>query len=330
MSTPVAGSLATTPLFVAAGDIAVWWNDPGGTWESIPLGSGPAGPQGVPGPTGPAGPTGATGATGPTGAAGAASTVPGPAGPTGPTGSTGLQGPQGVAGPTGATGAQGAAGSANMTGMVAGQIPIAATATSVTSSVATLAASFMPAHTGDVTSPAGSTVNTLPTVNANVGTFQGLTVNAKGQVVSAANQNYAPLASPVFTGNVATSGQIDSQGASAALVFEDRGAVGSPWNWYSSAGAARLYNGQDRITVFNGLVVGAPTGGRQGRRHHQRRSGLRQQRAADIGRPPSSRTSSRCRHVLASSRRSSRGASGLPPMPLSSGGFSPRMCERRE
>jgi hypothetical protein len=122
----------------------------------------------------------------------------------------------------------------------------------------------MPAHTGDVISPAGSTVNTLPTVNANVGTFQGLTVNAKGQVVSAANQNYAPLASPIFTGNVATTGQIDSQGASAALVFEDRGAVGSPWNWYSSAGAARLYNGQDRITVFNGLVVGAPTGGDKG------------------------------------------------------------------
>jgi hypothetical protein len=51
-----------------------------------------------------------------------------------------------------------------MTGMVAGQLPIAATATSVTSSVATLAASFMPAYTGDVSSPAGSTVNTLATV----------------------------------------------------------------------------------------------------------------------------------------------------------------------
>jgi hypothetical protein len=75
-----------------------------------------------------------------------------------------------------------------MTGMVAGQIPIAASATSVTSSTATLAASFMPAHTGDVTSPAGSTVNTLATVNSNVGTFQGLTVNGKGLVTAAASQ----------------------------------------------------------------------------------------------------------------------------------------------
>jgi uncharacterized protein YkvS len=75
-----------------------------------------------------------------------------------------------------------------MSGMVAGQLPIAASATSVTSSVATLAASFMPAYSGDVTSPAGSTVNTLPNVNANVGSFQGLTVNAKGQITAAASQ----------------------------------------------------------------------------------------------------------------------------------------------
>jgi hypothetical protein len=61
--------------------------------------------------------------------------------------------------------------------MVAGQIPIAATATSVTSSVATLVASFMPAYTGDVTSPAGSTVNTLAT---------GAVTYAKQQNVTAA------------------------------------------------------------------------------------------------------------------------------------------------
>ncbi len=49
----------------------------------------------------------------------------------------------------------------------------------------TLQAAQEPAHTGDVTSPAGSTVNTLPNVNANVGTFQGIAVNAKGQVTAA-------------------------------------------------------------------------------------------------------------------------------------------------
>src|SRR5215469_1981323 len=40
----------------------------------------------------------------------------------------------------------------------------------------------------------------LPNINPNVGTFQGITVNAKGQVTGAVNQNYAPLASPALTG----------------------------------------------------------------------------------------------------------------------------------
>jgi hypothetical protein len=55
---------------------------------------------------------------------------------------------------------------------------------------------------GDI-SGSGTTAitTTLPTVNANVGTFQGITVNGKGLVTGAVNQNYAPLASPVFTGN---------------------------------------------------------------------------------------------------------------------------------
>jgi hypothetical protein len=90
--------------------------------------------------------------------------------------------------------------------MTAGQLAVAATATTVTSSVlygtsgnsavvqtnasGNLLASVMPAYTGDVTSPAGSGVNTLATVNGNVGTFQGLTVNAKGLVTAAANQGY--------------------------------------------------------------------------------------------------------------------------------------------
>jgi collagen type VII alpha len=239
VSTPVAGALATVPLHVAAGDIAVWWNDPGSTWESIPLGSGPAGPQGVPGPagaagaTGPAGATGSTGATGvpgPTGATGATG-AQGPAGATGATGATGIgatgatgatgasgasgatgatgatgstgatgatgatggtgstgaTGPTGAAstvpgptGPPGATGATGPAGSANMSGMVAGQIPIAATATSVTSSGNL---------SGDVTSNA-TLVTTLATVNANVGTWNNVTVNGKGQVTAGSNVAY--------------------------------------------------------------------------------------------------------------------------------------------
>ena len=54
---------------------------------------------------------------------------------------------------------------------------------------------------GDLTgSGATAIAATLATVNSNVGTFQGLTLDAKGRVTAAANQAYAPLASPVFTG----------------------------------------------------------------------------------------------------------------------------------
>jgi hypothetical protein len=54
---------------------------------------------------------------------------------------------------------------------------------------------------GDISGAGAATITTtLATVNSNVGTFQGLTVNAKGLVTAAANQNYAPLASPAFTG----------------------------------------------------------------------------------------------------------------------------------
>jgi hypothetical protein len=55
---------------------------------------------------------------------------------------------------------------------------------------------------GDITGSGSTTIaTTLATVNSNVGTFQGLTVNAKGLVTAAVNMSYAPLASPTFTGN---------------------------------------------------------------------------------------------------------------------------------
>jgi len=117
-----------------------------------------------------------------------ATNMPGPAGPTGATG------------PAGPTGATGPAGSANMSGMTAGQIPIAASASTVTSSGNL---------SGDVTTT-GSLATTLATVNPNVGTFQGLVLDGKGRVTAASNQGYlttataastyAPLASPIFTG----------------------------------------------------------------------------------------------------------------------------------
>lgn len=46
-------------------------------------------------------------------------------------------------------------------------------------------------HTGDAT---GATALTLATVNSNVGTYQGMAVNAKGLVTAASNLNYRPMA----------------------------------------------------------------------------------------------------------------------------------------
>jgi len=60
----------------------------------------------------------------------------------------------------------------------------------------TIAAARMPAFTGDITTSAGSVATTLATVNSNVGTFAStaaktpsLTVNAKGLVTAATEQN---------------------------------------------------------------------------------------------------------------------------------------------
>src|SRR5262245_53607656 len=76
---------------------------------------------------------------------------------------------------------------------------------------------------GDVSgSGATAITTTLATVNSNVGTFQGLTVNAKGLVTAASNQNYAPLASPSFSGvpttPTASPGDSTNQIASTAFV----------------------------------------------------------------------------------------------------------------
>ena len=74
----------------------------------------------------------------------------------------------------------------------------------------TLAAARHPALTGDVTCAAGTVATTLATVNANVGTFQGITVNAKGLVTAAVAQGY-------LTGNqtVTLTGDVTGSGATA-------------------------------------------------------------------------------------------------------------------
>lgn len=47
-----------------------------------------------------------------------------------------------------------------------------------------------PAYTGDITKPANSTTLTLPNINASIGTFNNITINAKGQATGGSNINY--------------------------------------------------------------------------------------------------------------------------------------------
>lgn len=119
--------------------------------------------------------------------------------------------------------------SSGISGMAAGQIPVAATATTITSSVpygttgnntilqtgatGTLAVATMPAYTGDVASPAGSTVNTLATVNSNIGTWNNVTINGKGLATAGSNVAY-------LTGNqtITLSGDVSGSGTTAIPV----------------------------------------------------------------------------------------------------------------
>jgi hypothetical protein len=65
--------------------------------------------------------------------------------------------------------------------------------------------------TGDITGAGTSAIaTTLATVNSNVGTFQGLTVNGKGLVTAAVNQNYL-----IANQTITISGDISGSGATA-------------------------------------------------------------------------------------------------------------------
>lgn len=168
-------------------------------------------------------------------------------------------------------GTGGTGGTSGLSGMTAGQLPVAATATTVTSSIpygttgnntivettgtGVLAAAVMPVHTGDVTSPAGSTVNTLATVNGNVGTWNTLTVNAKG--LATAGSNVAYLTGVTGGTGVVVSGAVPSPtvGLAVPVVVANggTGAVNFP------APAQPVAAGGSR-TMMLGNGVGAVSG----------------------------------------------------------------------
>jgi hypothetical protein len=106
---------------------------------------------------------------------------------------------------------------------------------------------------------------TLATVNANVGTFQGLTIDAKGRVTAASNQNYVtggpylPLTGGTLTGSltVGSGGAIYSAGTNAAFFFQDRSGA-TNWAWYCNSNIARLHNGStDVLTISNTGAISA-------------------------------------------------------------------------
>jgi hypothetical protein len=119
----------------------------------------------------------------------------------------------------------------------------------------TVPAAQMPALTGDVTNTAGSLAMTLATVNSNIGTFQGLTINGKGLVTAATNQNY-------LTGNqtITVSGDASGSGTTSipltlATVNSNVGSFGS-----STAIPSFTVNGKGLITAVSTNAVVAPAG----------------------------------------------------------------------
>lgn len=200
--------------------------------------AGPTGATGAAGATGAQGPKGDTGATGATGSQG----PQGNPGPTGATGATGTQGPTGPAGPTGGTGPAGAAATIAVGTTTTGTPGSNATVTNSGSSSAAVFNFTIPAGIQGATGPQGpqgapgtgtgtvtqintgtglsggpiSTTGTIALANTAVtpGTYQGLTINAQGQVTGATNQGYVtggpylPLSGGTVSGSFTVSNTI--------------------------------------------------------------------------------------------------------------------------
>jgi uncharacterized membrane protein len=99
---------------------------------------------------------------------------------------------------------------------------------------------------------------TLNSVNSNVGTFQGLTVNAKGLVTGASNMNYAPLNSPVLTGTptapTPTGGDNSNNIATTAFVSAAVGGGGYTLPTASTTVLGGVKVDGSSITIASGVI----------------------------------------------------------------------------
>lgn len=114
---------------------------------------------------------------------------------------------------------------------------------------------------GDISGSGATAITaTLPNVNTNVGTFQGITVNAKGLVTAATNQSY-------LTGNqtVTLSGDVTGSGATAitAVLATVNANVGT-WNTLTvnakglvTAGSNTSYLTANQTVTLSGDVTGS-------------------------------------------------------------------------
>ena len=97
---------------------------------------------------------------------------------------------------------------------------------------------------------------TLATVNSNVGTFQGLTLDAKGRVIGATNQNYVTGGPYLPTAGGTMTGNIDVPNNVAAFRGKETGGTARNLAWMGSDNHIYIGDGNNSINLFsNGTVT---------------------------------------------------------------------------